>query len=97
MKSNRQMLNNASASFSTASVLDLSDAGVWNWMIKASAWSGASAVLEFSPDDGTTWFPYDGTIVADGGLYNIPIGGGKVRVNITGSPTGVSSWLTLVG
>jgi hypothetical protein len=63
--------------------------GYYSWTVYGT-WGGASAQLEWSPDNGTNWIALDGiSATANGGFIEIPISEGKVRTTITGG-SGVS-------
>lgn len=65
--------------------------GLWTvW----GAWDGATAVLQFSPDDGVTWIDFEGvSLSSDGGFNDLILPkNGVIRVKITNS--GASTSLT---
>lgn len=58
--------------------------GYYSWMIWGT-WGGTTAQLQWSPDGGTTWIDIEeATASVNGGVSNIPIASGKVRVLLTG-------------
>ena len=60
-------------------------AGNYTWSAWGT-WDGATAQLQFSPDAGTTWIDItDVDLTANGGVFNIPLPAGQVRVVITGA------------
>ncbi len=53
-------------------------------------WGGATAQMQYSPDQGTTWIDVDGaTLTGNGGYIGIPLPEDQIRVAITGG-SGVS-------
>jgi transcriptional regulator GlxA family with amidase domain len=86
-----QLLSAASA---TGSWVEVTKGGRYNFEATATNWNSASAVLERSPDAGTTSYSVDGTtLTANGGYGGIDLGAGHYRVAITGSPTAVTAAL----
>lgn len=84
-------LMTAEAATSTA-VLWAGGTALWSiW----GTWAGATATLQYSPDDGTTWLDM-ATATANGGVNNIPLPNGKVRVAISGGPPSLTSVLQKV-
>lgn len=58
-------------------------AGYWNWSVWGT-FGGATAQLQWSPDS-AAWIDVDGaTATANGGVSDIPIAAGALRVTITG-------------
>jgi hypothetical protein len=83
----------ASATGPTAAV-DLQIGGMYNWEIYGT-WNGSTGTLQRSPDNGTTWYDVSGASRStNGGYGGIYLGFGKYRVNFTGTPTSVTSFLT---
>lgn len=73
-----------SAASTTGSAVRVNN-GHYNF-IAWGTWDGASAQLQFSPNDGTTWIDIDGAVLtANGGWSDIPMGKGHVRVAISGA------------
>lgn len=67
--------------------------GHWNWSVYGT-FGTASAQLQWSPDDGTTFINVDGAAAsANGGFSDIPLDAGVVRVSVTGTATSISSRL----
>lgn len=67
--------------------------GTYNWYVY-DTWDGATAQLQFSPDEGSTWIDIDGlALTADGGWTGIELAAGHVRVEISdaGASTSLSS------
>lgn len=61
--------------------------GYGMWVVYGT-WDGASAQLQLSPDNGTTWVDIDGALLTENGGWNgivLPVG--KIRVEITGAGT----------
>lgn len=83
----------ASATGPTAAV-DLQIGGMYNWEIYGT-WNGSTGTLQRSPDNGTTWYDVSGASRStNGGYGGIYLGFGKYRVNFTGTPTSITSFLT---
>lgn len=71
----------------------VADSGEFHWHNVATDWNGASAQLQFSHDD-ATWVDEEGLVQSEnGGFKPVTISAGYWRVEVTGSPTGLSSWL----
>ena len=68
--------------------------GWYNWHARGT-WNGAEAALLWADNSsGTGSAAIDGaTLSADGASTGIPISAGWVKVDFTGTPTSVSSWL----
>ena len=62
--------------------------GTYGWVVWGT-WDGATASLEFSPNGGTTWIDIEAATdqTANGGVFDLPLPGGHVRVAITGAGT----------
>lgn len=83
----------ASATGATTAV-ELREGGVYNWEAYGT-WNSATATLQRSPDGGTTWYDVSGaSLSADGGYQDIPLGSGYYRVNFSGTPTSITSFLS---
>lgn len=67
--------------------------GRYNWEANGT-WNGATAQLQYSPDGGTTAINFDNcTLTANGGVCDIPIYEGHVRVSASGTFTSMTSKL----
>lgn len=62
--------------------------GGWFWHARGT-WGGATATLQWSPDDGTTVIDLDADALTDDGAQIVAFGAGHIRVLITGG-AGVS-------
>ena len=83
----------ASATGATTAV-EVTKGGRYNWEAWGT-WNSATATLQRSPDDGTTWYDVESAVLsANGGYRGIDLGAGNYRVNFSGTPTSVSSILT---
>lgn len=74
-------------------------AGEYFWSAWGT-WDGATAQLQFSPDQGTTWIDVDGAaLTANGGFSHVGLGSGQARVAISGAgaSTEISSSLQKTG
>lgn len=64
--------------------------GATSWACWATAWNGAAAQLQYTPDSATN-INIDGALLsANGGFSGIPLNQGSYRVLITGAPTSIS-------
>lgn len=67
--------------------------GYWNFTTYGT-WNGASAQLQWSPNDGTTFVNVDGAVLSADGIWSdVPIDAGVVKVVVTGTATSISSKL----
>lgn len=82
----------ASATGATTAV-EVKKGGRYNWEAYGT-WNSATATLQRSPDGGTTWYDVESAALsANGGLSGIDLGAGHYRVNFSGTPTSVTSFL----
>lgn len=85
-----ELLNAAAATGSS----DLWPGG-WGAFIVWGTWNGATAKLQFSPDQGTTWIDVDGAslTVDGGGPFNLPPLKHRVAISGAGGSTSLSAAL----
>lgn len=84
-----------SALKSTSDVTLLSR-GTYIWSGNGGTWNGASAQLQSLSVDGSTWINVPGALLSADGQFTVDIGDDtKVKVLITGSPTGAGLTFSL--
>lgn len=77
-----------------------SSAVIWNggagtWAVKGT-FGGATAKLQWTPDNGTTWLDYSGASVTAAGYAHFDLPECQIRLNVAGGG-GTESLTALVG